>query len=196
MSTSKPDDLEAVRTIADTLQPFPSDDRERVLRWVREKLGMLVGASPSPAALPTGAPHVVVHRTESKAKDIRSFVAEKDPRSMNELAAVVAYFHAFLAPEAERRSSITKDQVVEACRLAERKRPGAPAQVLVNARLAGLLDRVSEGEYRLNAVGENLVAMVLPYAEPGQRPPRRKAKKGASRAAKVASRGRAARARK
>lgn len=38
--SSKPDDLEAVRFIADTLQPFANDDRERIIRWAREKLGM------------------------------------------------------------------------------------------------------------------------------------------------------------
>jgi hypothetical protein len=38
--SSKPDDLEAVRSLADTLQPFASEDRERIIRWAREKLGM------------------------------------------------------------------------------------------------------------------------------------------------------------
>jgi hypothetical protein len=38
--SSKPDDLEAVRLLADTLQPFPSEDRERIIRWAREKLGL------------------------------------------------------------------------------------------------------------------------------------------------------------
>jgi len=37
---SKPDDSEAVRSLADTLQPFDSEDRERIIRWAREKLGM------------------------------------------------------------------------------------------------------------------------------------------------------------
>lgn len=34
------DDLEAVRSVADTLQPFANDDRERIIRWAREKPGM------------------------------------------------------------------------------------------------------------------------------------------------------------
>jgi hypothetical protein len=40
--TSKVDDLEAVRVLAETLHPFTSDDRERIIRWAREKLGMTV----------------------------------------------------------------------------------------------------------------------------------------------------------
>lgn len=165
MNAPKVDDLDAVRSIADALQPFNSEDRERIIRWVRERLGMTHVAAPPAAPLPATPPHVAVHRADSKATDIRSFVTEKDPKSMNELAAVVAYYYAFVAPEAERRTSITKEQLVDACRLAERKRPGAPSQVMVNALHAGLLDRVSEGEYRLNSVGENLVAMVLPYGD-------------------------------
>src|SRR5262245_44849357 len=39
--SSKPDDLEAVRSLTDTLQPFSNDDRERIIRWAREKLGMV-----------------------------------------------------------------------------------------------------------------------------------------------------------
>jgi hypothetical protein len=38
--SSKPDDLEAVRSIAETLQPFANDDRERIIRWARERLVM------------------------------------------------------------------------------------------------------------------------------------------------------------
>jgi hypothetical protein len=35
--SSKPDDLEAVRSLADSLQPFASEDRDRIIRWAREK---------------------------------------------------------------------------------------------------------------------------------------------------------------
>ena len=43
--TAKIDDLEAVRILAETLQPFAIDDRERIVRWAREKLGMTTGAA-------------------------------------------------------------------------------------------------------------------------------------------------------
>ena len=45
--SSKPDDLEAVRSLADTLQPFASEDRERIIRWAREKLGMTASVAPA-----------------------------------------------------------------------------------------------------------------------------------------------------
>lgn len=56
---------------------------------------------------------------------------------------------------------------MEACRKVDRKRPAAPSQVLVNAYHAALFDRGDRGVYRLNSVGENLVAMVLPEGAGG-----------------------------
>ena len=51
------DDLEAVRQIAEILDKFDPKDRERIVRWVREKLGMErpeprpLGTDRSPLAL-------------------------------------------------------------------------------------------------------------------------------------------------
>lgn len=167
MSKSTDDDLEAVRLLASTLEPFDIQDRNRIIRWACEKLGMSpdrssshVVASPSQfestnspqpsAALPT---------------DIKSFINQKDPKSDNHLAAVVAYFHHFQASPGEQKDAITKEDLIDACRRADRKRPARPAQVLVNAYHAGLLDKSDRAHYRLNSVGENLVAMVLPESE-------------------------------
>lgn len=192
--TKPADDLEAVRTISDTLEPFPDDDRERILRWVREKLGMSGVSTPGPAAphtvasespLPESPP---VHPSASSSggtpqMDIRSFVAEKDPRNDIELAATVAYFYQFVAPEDAQKESITGNDLVEACRAASRPRPARPAQTLGNAFTAGVLDRGAHGQYRLNAVGENLVAMVLPDSD-GESKARRTANRKRSPARK------------
>jgi hypothetical protein len=158
--TTKPDDLEAVRTIAQTLQPFDDPDRDRILRWVREKLGMvsLPAAGPPPASsLPPVSP-----REQEFAQDISSFVASKSPVSDVHFAATVAYYYQFVAPPEQRKDAITKEDLIDACRKVSRKRPKTPSQVLVDAYHNGLLDRRERGQYRLNSVGENLVAMVLP----------------------------------
>jgi hypothetical protein len=42
-----------------------------------------------------------------------------------------------------------------------------PAQVLVNAYQDGLFDRGGKSHYKLNSVGENLVAMALPGTDVG-----------------------------
>lgn len=168
------DDFEAVRTLVEALTPFDENDQERIIRWAREKLGLAAGPSlstlpPKPAAVAEFSPTPDTANRRS-ARDIKSFIAEKDPKNDKQLAAVVAYFYAFEAPESQRKASITASDVVEACRLANKHRPSRPAQTLINAAHSGLLDKAEEtGAYKLNAVGENLVAMALPGGSEGRR---------------------------
>lgn len=155
---NKPDDLEAVRQIATTLESFQGSDRDRILRWVREKLGMAPQDNPPPSG-PSGA---TLTSGSSATPDIKGFIQSKSPKNDTQLAATVAYFYRFVAPETERKEAITADDLLEACRKADRKRPARAAQTMVNAFGAGLFDKARKGAYRLNSVGENLVAMVLP----------------------------------
>src|SRR5271165_3156752 len=39
--TKPTDDLEAVRVVAEALQGFDARDQERIIRWAREKLGLV-----------------------------------------------------------------------------------------------------------------------------------------------------------
>lgn len=161
------DDLEAVREIAATLEAFSGPERERILRWVREKLDMpAVGTPVTPptqgATPPPAPPPASIQLGQA---DIRTFIAAKSPKNDVQLAAVVAYYHQFVAPEDQRKDSIVSADLTEACRQADRTRPSSPAQTLINAFNDGLLDRAQHGHYRLNSVGENLVAMVLPGDE-------------------------------
>jgi hypothetical protein len=199
MTTTTPDDLEAVRQISSALQPFKEPERERILRWVREKMGLPADvkgtvvvsdtgvASTTPATRtglpPSGLPAGV-------GKDIKTFVTEKNPPSDKQFAAVVAYYYAFEAPEDSRKGSITGADLQDACRKAGRQRLTKPAQTLINACFAGLLDKAAEkGAYSINSVGENLVAMTLP-GQSGVAPKRivkPKTKKKSSKAPKAST---------
>ena len=100
-----------------------------------------------------------------KNVDIKSFVSVKAPQSDRQLAAVVAYYYRFEASASDRKESISKKDLEDVCRLAGRKRIRFPAQTLSNALNDGYLDKADRGKYRINTVGENLVAMVLPSSE-------------------------------
>lgn len=163
--TSKPDDFEAVRTLVATLSGFDAKDQERIIRWAREKLGLAISSESdavhektSTSGIPTGS----TEKQSSGARDIKSFVAEKSPASVIQFTATVAYYYRFEAPPAERKETITPDDLQEACRKAGRDRLSNPHQTLINAHNAGLLDKAERGSYRINTVGENLVAMTLP----------------------------------
>ena len=169
------DDLEAVRAVVAALEPFEHKDRDRILRWACEKLGMQMPSATTAATLPDGGVSRRATRSEPEiapqsdplkpsggGSDIRSFILEKAPKSDSHFAATVAYYYQFEAAAGERKESIDKDDLIDACRKSDRKRPARPAQVLVDTFRGGLLDRGERGRYRLNSVGENLVAMVLP----------------------------------
>lgn len=163
---------DALRMIVGELESFASDDQKLVIKWATEKLGIDIGPLPNPSA---GAATIPPSQTAAvvTATNIKSFVEEKSPSSDNQFAAVVAYFHRFVAPE--KKDSIGSDDLTEATRLANWQRLKQPAKTLANACATGLLDNVGRGMYRLNAVGENLVALVLPGGG-NSKAPSRKAK--------------------
>ena len=170
-TTKTPDDLEAVRVIAAALAPFKQNDQERVIRWAREKIGLSSeakvhdpsppGASSMPAVHPAALPQ--------QGMTIKHFVAQKSPKSENQFAPVVAYYHRFEASGAERKDTIVAGDLLEACRKANTKRIKNPQQTLINAHHGGLLDKTGHGEYTINSVGENLVAMALPGSADGSK---------------------------
>jgi hypothetical protein len=125
-----------------------------VLRGTRRPQSL--GVSGIPVSIPSSL--VVSASPRSSSTDIRSFFEEKQPSSDIEAAAAAAYYNQYLAPEGSRRNSIDSASLQEAFRLARRPLPANTSYTLTNARNAGYLDSVGEGgQFRLNAVGYNLV---------------------------------------
>ncbi len=181
---NKPDDLEAVRSIVSTLEPFDDVEKERIIRWSREKLSLPVQIETTPESH-VSTPHAVrqTKHTESHqhapktVQDIKAFIDEKNPKSDMQFAATVAYYYAFEASESNKKDAISGDDLQEACRLARRTRLTNPGQTLRNAAFNGLLDKLEGGSYSINAVGENLVAMTLPSEAGTTKPKKKTAKK-------------------
>ena len=94
--------------------------------------------------------------------DIRKFKEEKNPKSARQMACVVAYYLQELAPPNERKDTITTEDLEKYFKQAKYPLPEKIAQVLVDAKGGGYLDSPVRGQYKLNAVGYNLVAHNLP----------------------------------
>lgn len=174
-SPKQPDGLEAVKTIYEALKDYDPALQERVLRWAREMLGM-----DSAPVRPVGVTPTVVPQAETgPVRDIKTFVAQKKPSSDNQFAAVVAYYYRFEAPSAQRKDSLTADDLQEATRLVDRSRLRRPIETLHGAYRLGLLDKAGRGRFSINTVGENLVAMTLPQkgATPAPSAPARRSHK-------------------
>lgn len=158
--------FDAAKVIVETLQGLDKTSQVLAMRFAAETLGLQSASitqttAPSVTPISTSALPPGSEKT-THLTDIKLFTATKAPKSDLQFAAVVAYFYRFEAPEAQRKDTIDADSLLEAARLAGRKRPGNPRFTLNNAKNAGYLDVVTTGKYRINSVGENLVAMALP----------------------------------
>lgn len=167
-------EVKAIGDVLASLDPLSGPARERVLAYVANALNIgLVSPTISPSSpvadkipLPppsdrasASSPSTALHVPHS---DIRSLRDSKNPRSAVEMAAIVAFYLSELAPEGERRQTIGTPDLDKYFKQAGFRLPKAQNMTLVNAAAAGYFDRVSQGEYKLNPVGYNLVAHNLP----------------------------------
>jgi len=182
-------DFDAAKTICDQLSGMEKDRQQRILRWVAESLDLVLhvrtashDTTSKPGAQADAEP-VVAPPVQARSPDIKTFVESKKPKSDVQFATVVAYYYRFEASPSTRRETITSDVLQEATRFCARERFKSPIMTLNNAKNQGYLDSPSKGEFTINSVGENLVAMALPGGEAAADGKRRKpAKKRAEKA--------------
>lgn len=154
-------ELEAIGSIIALLTPLDEAERSRVLEYVLRRLQMATVRAPatSPREIADSGTAAITTRAVT---DIRTLTAEKQPRSANEMVALVAYYLSELAPESERTDTVNAETIRRYFKMAGFPLPRVLRNVLPNASAAGYLENVSRGEYRLNPVGYNLVVHGLP----------------------------------
>lgn len=111
------------------------------------------------------ASDVILHRPPKhigRQIDIRSLKTEKNPDSAKQMACLVAYYLQELAPKDDRKQTISTQDVEKYFKQASFKLPKRLEQVLVDAKASGYFESAGRGEYKLNAVGYNLVVHGLP----------------------------------
>ena len=168
------EDFDTAKAVFEKLKDVPAERRKRILTWVAEGVGVVLQAAPAPVPPTIATPHAAStlavppgHSPQSLPTDIKTFVSTKTPKSDVQFAATVAYYYRFEAPAASRRETIDGDTLQEATRLAGRDRLSNPRTTLNNAKNLGYLDGIAPGEFSINSVGENLVAMALPGTPEG-----------------------------
>lgn len=168
MSTpDKPsDEFDALRTVIQTLAGFKPEEQKWILRQAAEKIGIATagtgtGDANNESKMDAGEGSGG-NKLANSPVDIKTFTRSKNPKNDVQFATVVAYYHRFEAKEEERKTSIKAADLTDACRKVNWTRLTRPDSTLVNTANAGLLDRAGNGNYELNAVGENLVAITLP----------------------------------
>lgn len=175
-------EIEAIKVVLHALEPLSGDVRASVLGYVLQRLQIVL--APATQALGSGASTTIVDATRIAAEaagerqtsptHIKGLKEQKKPRSANEMAALVAYYLANVAPKADRKDRITTKDVETYFKIAEFPLPEKTQFTLPNAKAAGYLDAVGNGEYKLNAVGYNLVVHSMPRSAEVKTPSRRK----------------------
>jgi len=170
--TDKTNDFDVAKALFSQLEGLEKDRQIRILRWVAETLNItcdlsssgVLRLSPQPAVSPANQPPQAGRTAAGAARpaDIKTFMETKNPRSDVQFATAVAYYYRFEAPEDQRKETITREDLQNATRLVNRDRLKQPRLTLNNAKNSGYLDSVARGAFKINTVGENLVAMTLP----------------------------------
>lgn len=171
---------QAIDQIISALEALEGDARKTAVETACAHLKIPIGqsaASPPPEVKTLPRKDEVPERDPGRAPvdppasrlptDIRSLRAEKSPKSAREMACVVAFYLQELAPEAERRDSVSATDLERYFKQANFKLPEKIGQVLPDAKGSGYFDSAARGAYKLNAVGYNLVAHKLPAKSAG-----------------------------
>jgi len=190
MSDTIDKEVGAIKVVLQALESLDDDARSNVLAYVVKRLRIhtaspntepQLGAEKQQAIEVTATPP----QTGGAPVHIEKFKDEKKPRSANEMAALVAYYLANLAPQGQRKATVNTDDIETYFKIAKFPLPEQIRVTLQNARNAGYLDTAGEGEYKLNAVGHNLVVHSMPRgagpASRASRPKRSKAKRKPTR---------------
>ena len=177
--------FDAAKAIVEALKGLDKPSQTLAIRFASESLGLSgVAMQTSPAIRASSSQ---ISRPEllgaTHSTDIKQFTAAKAPKSDQQFAAVAAYFYRFEASESDRKDTVDANTLKEAARLAGRRQAKNWSFTLTNAKNAGYLDSAGSGQYRINSVGENLVAIALPGDDSEnvpKRPSKRKATKNRS----------------
>ncbi|MGH7827029.1 MAG: hypothetical protein ACREQ7_17880, partial [Candidatus Binatia bacterium] len=149
-------EIEGIKAVLNALEPLTGDVRASILRYVLQRLQIVL--EPSTGSLDLGASGAGTGATgggsdtiigqQNLPIHIKVLKDQKKPRSANEMAALVAYFLANLAPSQERKKTITAKDIETYFKIAEF--PLTQVRfTLPNAKAAGYLDAVGNGEYKL-----------------------------------------------
>ena len=168
-----------MNTVVAALKPLKDDERKRVLEYVFVRFGAVPLQAPlssvtSPVSMASSTPSSIPSPPGGSIQDIRSLKEVKNPKSANEMAALVAYYVSELATGSERKAEIDKNDIERYFKSGGFKLTSKAGQTLVNARHAGYLDPGSDtGHYKLNPVGYNLVVHRLGTDRGGEKNRRR-----------------------
>ena len=162
-------EVKAIRAVLVALSPLSEKARVSVLDYVTKRLGLEALGRPEDqhdTTITPGQKQKELLAGGEAPVQIKTFKEEKKPRSANEMAALVGYYLASLAPLDKRKKTVNYKEIETYFKIAKFRLPNQIRFTLANAKTAGYFDAVGSGEYKLNAVGHNLVVHSMPRGSP------------------------------
>jgi hypothetical protein len=188
MSEKIDKEIDAIKTILTCLEELEDDVRKNVLDYILKRIKFDTSSFTIESQQPNfGNEKFFTPPQEGSEIHIKQFKEGKNPKSAIEMATIVAYHLQYNVPAGERKEKIGVSDLETWFRIADYPLPkGDMKFLLVNTKNAGYFDSAGTGEYKLNAVGYNLIKHNLPKGD-GQSAPRKKrraAKKAVKKVAK------------
>jgi hypothetical protein len=162
---------QAIDQIIDALNALDPDARQTAIDAACSHLGIKTnrGQAPSTSQFSASTLTPSIRTTPPapggetrKRVDIRSLKDQKQPASAKQMACLVAYYLQELAPDTEQKQTVSSQDIEKYFKQAGFKLPKALEQILPDAKSSGYFESAGRGEYKLNAVGYNLIAHSLP----------------------------------
>jgi hypothetical protein len=164
-------EVNAIKAVLTALEPLKPEVRSSVLGYVIRRFHVSVESEQDAEGQFGASISAPVRDMEvggeqqSPPTHIKELKERKKPRSAIEMAALVAYYLANLAPQKDRKDQLTTRDIDTYFKIADFPLPKKTEFTLPNAKGAGYLDAVGRGQYKLNAVGHNLVVHSMPRGE-------------------------------
>ena len=168
MATVIDQEVKAIRTLFTALEPLQVKAREIVLDYVARRLDIKTlaqgkGKTLTAKSLPGEPGHI--SKWKPGQVHLKTLKEQKEPQSAIEMSALIAYYLAHKAPTKERKHIITTKDLKTYFKIAGFKLPTKPQFTLHNAKVAGYLNAIGNGKYKLNPAGYNLVVRNMPKAK-------------------------------
>jgi len=174
MSEPVDQEIAAIKAVLSALGPLSEKARVSVLEYVVKRLELPAGLGLQLTHLQPNQPLQELPLKETPPSHIKDLKSQKKPRSANEMSAIVAYYLSNLAPADKRKATINPKDIETYFKIAEFPLPEQVRATLPNAKNAGYFDSAGAGEYKLNAVGHNLVAHSMPRGSGSEGKPKKR----------------------
>ena len=171
----------AIQEISKILEPVEGEGRKSVVEYVLRRFGISVSSKDTRLDHSSVRSDLLSENSTTKKKDsiiqqdqlqsitdIRAFAELKNPKSITEQVAVVAFYLLEYANESEKTQEFSSEHIKQyftQARFLSLSTRRKINMALIHTKEAGYIDKVARGKYKLNSKGFNLVKDLLPRGE-------------------------------